>query len=69
MCQSHGIAKMANLHDTYALREALNKINSQIKYKPYDNVVQLSVRALDGDEPRLPWQWQHQLRMRLGELT
>ncbi len=25
--------------------------------------------ALGADEPRLPWQWQHQLRMRLGELT
>ncbi len=22
----------------------------------------------DNDEPRLPWQWQHQLRMRLGKL-
>ncbi len=49
MCQSHGIAKMANSHDTFALREALDKINSQIKYKPYDNVVWPSVRALDGN--------------------
>ncbi len=40
---------MANLRDTFALREALDKINSQIKYKPYDDVVQPSVRALDGD--------------------
>ncbi len=22
----------------------------------------------DGDEPKLPWQWQHQLGMRLGKL-
>lgn len=49
MWQSHGMAKMANLHDTFALREALDKINSQIRYKPYDDVVWPSVRALDGD--------------------
>ncbi len=49
MWQSHGMAKMADLRDTFALREAPDKINSQIKYKPYDNVVQPSVRALDGD--------------------
>ncbi len=24
---------------------------------------------VDVDEPRLPWQWQHQLKMRLDELT
>ncbi len=42
---------MANLPDTFALREVLDKINSQAKYKPHDDVVRPSVRALDGDEP------------------
>ncbi len=27
------------------------------------------VVEMNDDEPRLPWQWQHQLKMRLDELT
>ncbi len=36
--------------------------------KMWDHVIELIPNA-SADEPRLPWQWQHQLRMRLGELT